>query len=139
MHVPPIGLVVEKRLLNVALFTLGLLGATRYGFKPIGQIASNEVNNCRWLQDKYPNYTRRTVYPITRMRSQIEHLVGIAGYNLFWECAYYQIPCALYPSTWHSDSTVRMQRLGDRPYPDSFANGAPLAARAIWDWWRTVR
>lgn len=101
-------------------------------------IASNEIHNCRWLQARYPNYARRTVYPITRMRSHIEHLVGIGGYNLFWECAYHQIPCTLYPSTWYNDSVVRMKRLGDRLLPDTFDNGAPIAAQVILEWWTSV-
>lgn len=101
-------------------------------------IASSEIHNTRFLREQYPDYSRRIIYPITAMREQIKHLVGIAGYNLFWECAYYQIPCTLYPSLHRNDSNLRLERLGDQPFPGPFANGAPEVAKAVLDWWLQV-
>lgn len=98
-------------------------------------ISCNDTNNYGFLTEKYPDYSSRIVFPITLYRQQIRHLVGIAGYNLFWECAYYKIPCTLYRSTFFNDSHRRLDLLGKDPIPASFTNGAPSVARALADWW----
>ncbi|WP_156820218.1 hypothetical protein [Synechococcus sp. PCC 7336] len=101
-------------------------------------IVSSEKKNHQFLREKYPAYSHQVIYPITVMRNSIKHLIGIAGYNLFWECAYYQIPCKLYPSTWLNDSHRRLARLGKRALPAPFINGAPSVARTMLEWWTEV-
>lgn len=101
-------------------------------------LVCNEASNLEYLRRLHPDYTHKLVHPITSMRQQIEHLVGIGSYNLFWECAYYGIPCRLYPSVWPNDSLWRMGQLGERPMPGHFENGAPALSQAIWSWWREI-
>ena len=98
-------------------------------------IASSEIRNNKYLSGLYPDYSKEIIFPITVMRNSIQHLAGIAGYNLFWECAYYQIPCTLYRSTWANDSHRRLERLGKRPMPSTFENGASKVASALLSWW----
>ncbi|NJK64952.1 MAG: hypothetical protein HC921_21605 [Synechococcaceae cyanobacterium SM2_3_1] len=101
-------------------------------------IISTEGNNRKFLKEKYPDYSYRVVYPVTSMRNSIKHIAGIAGYNLFWECAYYQIPCTLYPSVWRNDSHARLEKLGNDPMPPTFTNGAKEVALAMLQWWFSV-
>ncbi|MGF1574764.1 MAG: hypothetical protein ACFCU9_02270 [Cyanophyceae cyanobacterium] len=98
-------------------------------------VVSSEQSNHHFLAQLYPTYSHRVVFPVTSFRQQIQHLVGIAGYNLFWECAYYGIPCTLHRATHVNDSHHRLDELGDRPMPDPFVNGAPALAQALYDWW----
>jgi hypothetical protein len=100
-------------------------------------IASSEKQNRQYLAELYPDYSQEIVYPLTAYRLSLEHVVGIAGYNLFWECAYYKIPCQLYRSQWFNDSHWRLEQLGDRPLPDLAENGAPWVAAELLVWLRS--
>ncbi|WP_156820064.1 hypothetical protein [Synechococcus sp. PCC 7336] len=101
-------------------------------------IVSSEKRNHQFLRNIYPDYSHEVIFPITTMRKSIKHLAGIAGYNLFWECAYYQIPCTLYPSTWLNDSHRRLQKLGSSDMPPTFKNGANEVASEMLDWWENI-
>ncbi|NJM00562.1 MAG: hypothetical protein HC924_18105 [Synechococcaceae cyanobacterium SM2_3_2] len=100
-------------------------------------IASSEKKNRQFLAALYPHYAQEIVFPLTAYRLHLNHVVGIAGYNLFWECAYYRIPCQLYRSQWFNDSHWRLDQLGEHPIPSLSQNGAPLVAEALWQYLQT--
>lgn len=101
-------------------------------------IVSSESSNRTFLKERHPEHSDRIQFPITAFRRSLEHVAGIAGYNLFWECVHYRIPCTLYPSTWFNDSIERMHRLRQLGWPDQVKNGAPEVAEALRDWWSEV-